>query len=50
MSVAQKASLKKQGDFVVEDTGLSPHTPTLKTLGKIAGDAYHARRLDDCPN
>ena len=29
---------------------MSPLTPAFKTLGIRAGDAYHVRRLDACPN
>ena len=50
MSVAQTQAQRSREMFWAVDTGLSPHTLSLKILGKIAGDAYHVRRLDTCPN
>ena len=50
MFVNQTHTKTNRETFWATDTGLSPHTLTLKTLGQIAGDVYHARRLDACAN
>ena len=50
MSVAQTQAKRSREIFWAVEAGMSPLTPALKTLGKSAGDAYHVRRLDACPN
>ena len=46
MSVAQTQAKKRREMYWAVDTGLSPHTLILNTLGQIAGDADHVRQPD----
>ena len=50
MSVAQTQAQRSREVFLAADTGLSPHTLSLRTFGEMSGAAYHVRRLDTCPN
>ena len=50
MSVAQTQAQRSREMYLAVDTGLSPHTLTLSTLGPIAEDAYHVRQPDAYQN